>query len=65
MRPDTNYNEWTPCQLYGHQFEFRCGDCVQSGVSKYICNDCGDEYEDFENVCSDCGRQVPDPNRLR
>ncbi len=34
------YQEWTPCQMYGHKF-------VQdeNNPHRYVCEDCGESYE--------------------
>lgn len=41
MNDKEQYDEWTPCQMYGHIYE-RDDD----NPNRYVCKDCKDSYEE-------------------
>ena len=36
-----NWQDWTPCEMYGHDYE-----TDEGNPNKHVCIECGDSYED-------------------
>lgn len=59
MTEHEHYEQWTPCQMYGHLFEVD-----ESNLNRHVCRDCGESYEDEDAVVAEHNEwpECPHPN---
>lgn len=41
-----NWQDWTPCQMYGHIFERD-----EDNPNRFVCRECGENYSEEEESC--------------